>query len=77
MHHFTFISFKSESHTLFPSRKGQSISRLESTTLEQVRKKKMEHLEQENKELRGKLTSMQSEMEKLTAMVTTLMAAQN
>jgi len=37
----------------------------------------MEHLEQQNKELRGKLASMQSEMEKLTAMVTTLMAAQN
>jgi len=31
--------------------------------------------EQENKELREKLTSMQVEMEKLTAMVTTLMAA--
>jgi len=37
----------------------------------------MEHLEQENKELREKLTSMQVEMEKLTIMVSTLLAAQN
>ena len=37
----------------------------------------MERLEQENKELRGKLASMQVEMEKLAAMVATLMAAQS
>jgi len=35
----------------------------------------MERLEQENKELRGKLASMKVEMEKLAAMVATMMAA--
>ena len=37
----------------------------------------MEHLEQENKELRGKLASMQVEMEKLIATVAILMTAQS
>ena len=40
-------------------------------------KKKMEHLEQENMELREGMTAMQTEVEKLTALVNTLMAAQN
>jgi len=37
----------------------------------------MERLEQENKELREGMTAMQTEVEKLTALVSTLMAAQN
>jgi len=40
-------------------------------------KKKMEHLEQENKELREGMTTMQIEVDKLAALVSTLMAAQN
>jgi len=40
-------------------------------------KKKMERLEQENKELREGMTAMQTEVEKLTALVNTLVAAQN
>jgi len=37
----------------------------------------MERLEQENKELREGMTAMQTKVEKLTALVNTLMAAQN
>jgi len=37
----------------------------------------MERLEQENKELRERMTAMQTEVEKLTALVNILMAAQN
>jgi len=63
--------------TLCHSNKGSNhqSTRIYNTRANQ--KKRMDHLEQENKELREKMTSMQAEMEKLTALVNALMAAQN
>ncbi|GAU51822.1 hypothetical protein TSUD_416070 [Trifolium subterraneum] len=41
------------------------------------RKKRMDQVEQENVELHGEVTTLRAEVEKLTAMVTSLVAAQN
>jgi len=82
-HHCTHKSVKTLSHILFLSaaeRKVTPCIKYKSARIHYTRanvKKKMERMEQENKELREGITAMQTEVEKLTALVNTLMAAQN
>src|SRR6266487_1395281 len=84
MHHITFISFKKiESHILsllsvpvkVARRPRPQPSRTYNTRAN--RKKRMDQVEQENVELHRELTTLRAEVEKLTAMVTSLVAAQN
>ena len=82
-HHCIYKSVKTLSHIFYsypPQRKVAPRIKYKSTRIHYTRakvKKKMERLEQENKELREGMTAMQTEVEKLTALVNTLMAAQN
>jgi hypothetical protein len=62
------------SHNLVLSTKGQSISLLASTTLEQIR---MDHLEQENHKLREEVTTLRAENEILRNLVSLMMVAQS
>ena len=56
------------------STKGQSISLLASTTLEQIR---MDHLEQENHKLREEVTTLRAENEILRNLVSVMTVAQS
>ena len=78
-----FISVKTLSHMFLPiCRREKVASRIKykASRIHYTRanvKKKMERLEQENQELREGMTAMQAEMEKLTTLVSTLLAAQS
>ncbi|KAK2409865.1 hypothetical protein QL285_045264 [Trifolium repens] len=85
MHHTAFISFKSESHIFF-SLSGpvkEKVARpmhYKSTHTYNTcanRKRRMDLAEQEIIELRGEVIALRSDLEKLEALVTSLLVTQN
>jgi len=82
MHHITFHSFKSESHVIFFSTKKVKSGRMSSfnfgshmQALAQTRE--MNQLGQEVHELREEVTTLRAEVEKLTNLVSSLIATRD
>jgi len=76
MHHFAFI-VSSLSLTLSLSNKRSIRQSTRTYNTRTNQKKRMDLIEQENQRLREEVTTLKGDLERLTAMVTTLMAAHN
>jgi hypothetical protein len=86
MHHIAFHSFKSESHKVFFSIKGQSVSKVsrhprpKPTRIYNTKaniKKEMDKIEQAVHELREEVITLRADIEKLSTLVALLVVWQN